>query len=148
MAPALFSLAFSFSSSPQPFRVMNKIIQSLLNNSSKMRLSTQSIHWLSRTTTCSQEKKEKFYLLFKTILFSQRYFGKLKTLSTSVSLTVSKVKDQKSLYLLLKKIKKKSMMVRLCHLEKFQESSRCSPFISMPVDELRSSGWGRNIQIQ
>lgn len=143
LPPALSSLAFSFSSSPQPFRVMNKIIQSLLNNSSKMMLSTQSTHWLSRTTTCSQEKKEKFYL-FKMILFSQRHFGKLKTQSTFVSFMVSKVKDQNSLYLLLKK--KMRMMARLCHLETFQEPSHCSPVISTSVDELRSSGWGQNIQ--
>lgn len=68
LAPALSSLVFSFSSSPQPFQVMNKIIQSLLNSSSKMRLSTQSIHRLSRTTTCSQEKKEK-----KNIYYSKQF---------------------------------------------------------------------------
>lgn len=62
-APDPSALAFSFSS-PQPFKAMNNIMQSLLNNSSKMRLSTQGMHWLSRATTCSQEETRKNSLIY------------------------------------------------------------------------------------
>lgn len=128
-----------------------------------MRLSTQHTHWLS-STTCSQEKKRKTNLI-SLELFSyteNTYFlnGKYKLLSSFPtylyivdpnirhsrifsSLTVSKLKHQKSKQSLLKTIR---ITASFCHLKTFQDPSHFILFIPMSVAEPWPSTRGRNIQ--